>query len=138
MKPWQTHNQAALNGETVIKEVFAEWGKKFGRTYGNGMIEPYRVEGADCVITAMGTIAGTAMAAIDKLWADGKKVGLVKIRSFIPFPRTDFQEIAKNVGAIVSSTAAANPASTAPSITRLGAPSTTRRRRPQSSASSAV
>ncbi len=100
MKPWQTHNQAALNGETVIKEVFAEWGKKFGRTYGNGMIEPYRVEGADCVITAMGTIAGTAMAAIDKLWADGKKVGLVKIRSFIPFPRADFQEIAKNTGAI--------------------------------------
>jgi pyruvate/2-oxoacid:ferredoxin oxidoreductase alpha subunit len=48
----------------------------------------------------MGTIAGTAMAAIDKLWADGKKVGLVKIRSFLPFPRTDFQEIAKNVKAI--------------------------------------
>jgi len=100
MKPWQMHHEAALNGETVIKEVFAEWGKKFGRTYGNGMIAPYRVEGADCVITAMGTIAGTAMAAIDKLWADGKKVGLVKIRSFLPFPRNDFQEIAKGVGAI--------------------------------------
>ncbi|MGD0802880.1 MAG: transketolase C-terminal domain-containing protein [Candidatus Bathyarchaeia archaeon] len=100
MKPWQMHHQAALNGETVIKEVFADWGKKFGRTYGNGMIEPYRVEGADCVITAMGTIAGTTMAAIDKLWADGKKVGLIKIRSFLPFPRNDFQEIAKSVGAI--------------------------------------
>jgi len=100
MKPWQMHNEAALNGEKVIKEVFADWGKKFGRTYGNGMIEPYRVEGADCVITAMGTIAGTAMAAIDKLWADGKKVGLVKIRSFLPFPRADFQAIAKNVSAI--------------------------------------
>ena len=100
MKPWQLHNEAALNGETVIKEVFAEWGKKFGRTYGNGMIAPYRVEGADCIITAMGTIAGTTMAAIDKLWADGKKVGLVKIRSFLPFPRKDFQEITKNVGAV--------------------------------------
>jgi pyruvate/2-oxoacid:ferredoxin oxidoreductase alpha subunit len=100
MKPWQIHNQAALNGEAVIKEVFAEWGKQFGRTYGNGMIEPYRVEGADCIITAMGTIAGTAMTSIDKLWADGKKVGLVKVRSFLPFPRTDFQAIAKNVSAM--------------------------------------
>ncbi len=100
MKPWQIHHEAALNGEKVIKEVFAEWGKKFGRTYGNGMVEAYRVEGADCIITAMGTIAGTASAAIDNLWAEGKKVGLVKIRSFLPFPRKDFQEYAKNVGAI--------------------------------------
>jgi len=100
MKPWQIHNQAALNGEQVIKEVFAEWGKKFGRTYGNGMIEPYRVDGAECIITAMGTIAGTAMPAIDRLWSEGKKVGLVKVRSFLPFPRTDFQEIAKKVSAI--------------------------------------
>jgi len=75
-------------------------GKKFGRTYGNGMIEPYRIEGAECIITAMGTIAGTAMTAVDKLWAEGMKVGLVKIRSFLPFPRKDFHAISKNVNAI--------------------------------------
>ena len=100
MKPWQVHHEAGLNAEQVIKEVTAEYGRTFGRTWGNGMIQPYRVEGAECVITAMGTIAGTAMAAIDKLWDEGKKIGLIKIRSFLPFPRKDFQEIAKNVKAI--------------------------------------
>ncbi|NIU82335.1 MAG: pyruvate ferredoxin oxidoreductase, partial [Candidatus Thorarchaeota archaeon] len=38
--------------------------------------------------------------AVDELRADGKRVGLVKIRSFMPFPSEDFQKIAENVGAI--------------------------------------
>jgi len=97
---WKIHHKAVSDAEPVIKEVFAEWGKKFGRGYGNGMVETYKTEGAECIITAMGTVAGSAAAAVDKLWAEGKKVGLVKIRSFLPFPRKDFQEIAKNVGAI--------------------------------------
>jgi pyruvate/2-oxoacid:ferredoxin oxidoreductase alpha subunit len=100
MKPWQQHHEALLNAEAVIREVTADWAKKFGRSYGNGMIETYRVEGAEAIITAMGTIAGTAMAAVDNLWKEGKKVGLVKIRSFIPFPRKDFQELAEKVDAI--------------------------------------
>ncbi len=98
-KPWQVHHEAALTAEPVIKEVFAEWAKKFGRSYGNGMIDPYRIDDAEAIITAMGTIAGSAMSAVDKLRADGKKVGLVKIRSFLPFPRNDFREIAKRIGA---------------------------------------
>ncbi|MBN1683554.1 pyruvate ferredoxin oxidoreductase [Candidatus Bathyarchaeota archaeon] len=97
---WMMHNEGALNAEEVIKEVFAEWAKLTGRKYGTGMVEEYKTEGADVVITAMGTVAGSAAAAIDKLWKDGKKVGLVKIRSFLPFPRADFQRIAKNVQAI--------------------------------------
>jgi len=97
---WKIHHQAVLDAEPVIKDVFAEWAKKIGRSYGNGMIETYKTEGADVVITAQGTVAGSAAAAIDKLWKDGKKVGLVKIRSFQPFPKSDFQEIAKHVQVI--------------------------------------
>jgi len=97
---WRVHHNAVVGAEPVIKEVFAEYAKITGRSYGNGMVEKYKTEGADVVITAMGTVAGSAAAAVDKLWKDGKKVGLVKIRSFMPFPRDDFREVAKSVQAI--------------------------------------
>jgi pyruvate/2-oxoacid:ferredoxin oxidoreductase alpha subunit len=98
--PWREHHEAALNAKEVIKEVTQEWSKKFGRSYGNGLIEEYRTEDADAIITAMGTIAGSSMNAIDELRDSGEKIGLIKIRSFIPFPTEDFQRIARNVNAI--------------------------------------
>ena len=97
---WIVHHNASLAAEPVIKEVHAEWAKLTGRSYGNGMIQPYKTEGADVIITAMGTVAGSAAAAIDKLWKDGKKVGLLKIRSYLPFPVSDIKAITKNVQAV--------------------------------------
>jgi pyruvate ferredoxin oxidoreductase alpha subunit len=98
--PWRIHHEAAINAKEVINEVYAEWAKRFGRSYGNGLVEEYRTEDAEAVITAMGTIAGSAMSAVDELRSDGLKIGLVKIRSFIPFPTDDFQRIAREVSAI--------------------------------------
>jgi pyruvate ferredoxin oxidoreductase alpha subunit len=51
----------------------------------------------DVAIVAMGTIAGTAKAAVEKMQSEGKKVGLIKLRSFIPFPYDDFKELAKKI-----------------------------------------
>jgi pyruvate ferredoxin oxidoreductase alpha subunit len=96
---WKNHHDAIMGAEAVIKETMDSFEKTFGRRYGNGMIEPYMMEGAEAAIVAMGSIAGSAKSAVEKLQNDGKKVGLVKLRSFIPFPNTDFKEIAENVGA---------------------------------------
>ncbi len=97
---WRRHHEAVLGAHDVIKEVNEDYGKVFGRNYGNGLIEEYKTDGAEAVVVAMGTIAGSARAAVDKLQADGNKVGLVKLRSFIPFPSEDFNRIASEVGAI--------------------------------------
>jgi 2-oxoisovalerate ferredoxin oxidoreductase alpha subunit len=97
---WKTHHEALMNAKPVITEVNELYGKKFGRKYGDGLVEEYRTEGAEAVIVGMGTIASTARATIDKMRNDGKPVGLVKLRTFVPFPREDFQRIAKNVHAI--------------------------------------
>jgi pyruvate/2-oxoacid:ferredoxin oxidoreductase alpha subunit len=94
---WKSHHNAILGAEAVIKETMDSFEKTFGRRYGNGMIEPYMMEGAESAIIAMGSIAGTAKAAVEKLQSDGKPVGLVKLRSFIPFPETDFLNIADKV-----------------------------------------
>jgi pyruvate ferredoxin oxidoreductase alpha subunit len=98
--PWKIHHEAILGIEDVLKETMDSFEKTFGRRYGNGMIEPYMMEDADCAIIAMGTIAGTCKAAVEKMQSEGKKVGLIKLRSFIPFPENDLKEWAKKLDGI--------------------------------------
>lgn len=93
-KVWADQQEAAMNAKTVIKEVNAEFEKWFGRSYGNGLVEEYKCENVEAVLVAMGTIASTAKTAIDQLQKDGKKIGLVAIKSFKPFPDEEFQRIA--------------------------------------------
>ncbi len=97
---WRVQQEAAENAKTVIKEVNAEFQKWFGRSYGNGLVEEYKCEDVDAVIVAMGTIASTAKTAIDQMQKDGKRIGLVAIKSFKPFPSEEFQRIAENVSAM--------------------------------------
>jgi len=93
-KVWRDQQQAAMNAKEVIKEVNHEFEKEFGRSYGNGLIEEYGCEDVDAVLVAMGTIASTAKTAVDQLQRDGKRIGLVAIKSFKPFPEEEFQRIA--------------------------------------------
>ena len=93
-KVWKDQQQAAMDAKTVIKEVNADFEKWFGRSYGNGLVEEYKCENVDAVLVAMGTVGSTAKTAIDQLQKDGKKIGLVSIKSFKPFPDDDFQRIA--------------------------------------------
>jgi pyruvate ferredoxin oxidoreductase alpha subunit len=87
--------QAAMQyGKERIKEIFSELGNVSGRNYG-GLIETYRTEDAEVILLAMGTVAGTAKEAVDELREGGKKVGLVKIRCYRPFPAEDIWEAVK-------------------------------------------
>ncbi|MEM2126868.1 MAG: pyruvate ferredoxin oxidoreductase [Candidatus Bathyarchaeia archaeon] len=97
---WRIHHEAILNSKGVIKEVNEEFGKRFGRKYGNGLVEEYRTDDAEAVVVAMGTIASTARVAIDRMRSEGKPVGLVKLKTFVPFPTEDFQELGKRTRAI--------------------------------------
>ncbi|MBI2920798.1 MAG: pyruvate ferredoxin oxidoreductase [Planctomycetes bacterium] len=67
-----------------------DWAKMFGRRY--GLIEEYRTEGADTILVASATPASTAQDVVDKLRAKGKKVGLVRVRLFRPFPAVELRK----------------------------------------------
>jgi pyruvate ferredoxin oxidoreductase alpha subunit len=71
----------------VIRQVGAEFGRETGRSY--GLTESYRLDDAEYVIVALGSTCGTAKVVIDRLRAKGDKVGLLKIRSFRPFPKDE-------------------------------------------------
>lgn len=82
----------------VIEEVGDEFGKIFGRRY--GLVEPYRNEDAEILLVVSGTIASTAREAVDNLRARRKKVGLLKVRTFRPFPKFQIRKLAKGARAI--------------------------------------
>jgi pyruvate ferredoxin oxidoreductase alpha subunit len=77
-----------------IKEIFAEWAEISGRDYG-GLIESYKTDDAEVILLAMGSMAGSIKDAVDSLRAGGDKVGLVKIRSYRPFPYEEIWEAVK-------------------------------------------
>jgi pyruvate ferredoxin oxidoreductase alpha subunit/phenylglyoxylate dehydrogenase alpha subunit len=69
----------------VIEEVHTEYGKKVGRSYGP-LIEAYRMEDADYAIMTIGSMTGAAREAVDIARGEGKRVGLLKVKTFRPFP----------------------------------------------------
>jgi pyruvate ferredoxin oxidoreductase alpha subunit len=97
---WKIHHDAIIGIEDVLKETMDSFEKTFGRRYGNGLIQEYMMDDVDVAIVAMGTIAGTCKAAVEKMQKEGKRVGLIKLRSFIPFPENDFKEWAKKLDGI--------------------------------------
>lgn len=85
--------QAFERAKKKIEEVDAQYGRMFGRSY-HGMYEEYKCEDAELVIVAAGSCAGTARVVVDELRAEGRKAGLIKLRSFRPFPKEFFASIA--------------------------------------------
>ena len=69
----------------VIREVYADFEKTFGRKYGNPFFEEYMTEDAEVVLLGMGTMSTPVRVAIRKLREEGKKVGFVRLRWFRPF-----------------------------------------------------
>jgi len=77
---------AMLASLNTIKRVHDEFKSKFNRSYGDGLIEKYKMNDAEYAVICMGTICGTARTVIDRLRNEGKKVGMIKLRTFRPFP----------------------------------------------------
>ncbi len=79
---------ALRNSLPVIEEHWRAFGEQFGRYY--QPIETHNLDGADTALVTMGSTSETAMTAIDELAAEGKKVGLIRIRLWRPFPTEAF------------------------------------------------
>ena len=89
-------DNAAKRAKEVIRKAGKEFGTMFGRDY-SAMVEGYQLEDAETAIVAMGSICGTIKDSIDEMRAEGKKVGLLKIRVFRPFPSEDIAKALSQV-----------------------------------------
>jgi pyruvate ferredoxin oxidoreductase alpha subunit len=89
-------DQAQKRAKDAIATYGKEFGTMFNRDY-SALVEGYRLDDAETAIVAMGSICGTIKDAIDEMRDAGKKVGLLKIRVFRPFPS---EEIAKALSTV--------------------------------------
>jgi len=85
---YMEHKKQQAEAMKAAKKVILEVAERFKALTGRGFgfFEEYRMENAEVAILLIGSSAGTAKVAVDALRAQGKKVGLVKLRVFRPFP----------------------------------------------------
>jgi len=82
-----------------IEKVAREFEETFGRYYG-GLLDGYFLDDAEIVIVTLGSVIGTIKDAIDAMRGEGKKVGLLKVRSYRPFPVQALRKALKDASVI--------------------------------------
>ncbi len=88
-----------LNVLTLLPKIQKQFLQMTGRK--TGIYEPYKLEGAEIVLIAMGTLGEEAKITVDTLRKEGVKIGLMRLRLFRPFPKTEIQKVVKEATGIV-------------------------------------
>ena len=87
-----------MDSAGVFDEVSEEFEKIIGRRHHR--IETYRMEDAEYALIGLGSMMGTTRVVVDKYREAGKKVGLVSIKSYRPFPIKEVFDMLKNCKAV--------------------------------------
>jgi len=90
--------EAMQNARTVIKEVGAEYSQLSGRPF--GVIETWGMEDAESAVVVIGSTAGNVRHVARGLRANGRKVGVVKVRVWRPFPYAELAAALKGLKAV--------------------------------------
>ena len=80
------NDEAMKRAYGVIEEAYADFRRVFGRGPENPWFEEYMTDDAEIILVGMGTISLPIKVGIRNMRARGKKVGLVRLRWFRPFP----------------------------------------------------
>jgi pyruvate ferredoxin oxidoreductase alpha subunit len=107
--------QAMAAALDAIEELTPELGTLTGRRY--GLLDGYRLDGAETVVVCLGSTAGTAKDVVDEL--DG--VGVLRICSYRPFPEAEIREALAGAHEVVVLDRANAPGAQAPLYTELAA-----------------
>lgn len=94
----KAQDEALKASYKIVVQAWREFEKLTGRRY--NPVETYQMEDAEVAMVIMGSLAETAMNAVDNLRKKGKKVGLVRIRLWRPFPTKDFLKAIGKVKAL--------------------------------------
>jgi pyruvate ferredoxin oxidoreductase alpha subunit len=74
-----------------IERVSEEFAEAFGRDSG-GLLHRYRSEDAEVIVVALGSVVGTLKDVVDILREGGRRVGVVGIGAYRPFPFAALRE----------------------------------------------
>jgi len=92
--------EAMRNAPEIIKKIHDEYGEISGRRYGNGLLDPYKLEDAEIAVICVGSTSGTVKTVVDNLRNQGVKAGLLRIRTFRPLPVDGIRKALEKVKAV--------------------------------------
>lgn len=90
--------ESMLLGADVFDEYAAEFEKLFGRRHSR--LESYRMEDAEYALVGLGSMMGTTRTVVDELRSQGKRVGMLSIKSYRPFPVREVKKALENCKAV--------------------------------------
>ncbi|MCS7387065.1 MAG: pyruvate ferredoxin oxidoreductase [archaeon GB-1867-005] len=88
---------AMEKARAVIKQINEEYSKISGRKYGDGFIDCYGIEDAEVATIVLGSTAGTVRSVVKQLRKKGLKAGVLRLRTFRPFPAEELIQALKHV-----------------------------------------
>lgn len=106
-------------GLTVFRRIAEEFRALSGRDY--DVVEPYRMEDAERALVLLGSTAGTVKDVVDELRVGNERAGLLKVRSFRPFPDREIRRALTDVRAVGVLDRALSPGGPAPLYADLAA-----------------
>ncbi len=89
--------EAMEEAKKEIVKVAKEFKEKFKRGYGDGLIETYKLKDAQIAYVCMGSLCTTVRGIVDELRKKGKKVGMIKVKCFRPFPTESIKKTVKGI-----------------------------------------
>ena len=89
-----------LRALKLIPLLQAEFEKEFGRASG-GLLRSYRIDDAETIVVALGSVNGTIQEVVDEMRDDGVKIGSVSLCSFRPFPLAAVREALQHAKRVV-------------------------------------
>jgi len=90
--------EAMRDARGVLERACKEYRGITGRSY--GVLETFGMEDAEAAIICLGSTAGTAREVARKLRAQGKRVGVIKLWLYRPFPTEEVSAALKHVKAL--------------------------------------
>jgi pyruvate ferredoxin oxidoreductase alpha subunit len=83
-----------------IPRISAEFASTFGRTSG-GLVQPYRLDDAETVVVALGSVLGTIEEVVDTMREEGTSIGALAISCFRPWPLEEVREALRGARRVV-------------------------------------
>ena len=84
----------------AIPRLAGELSQALGREH-VGLVREYRLDDAETVVVALGSVLGTIEDAVDTLREQGVPIGVLGIKAFRPFPLSKVREVLEGVGRVV-------------------------------------
>ena len=90
---WLAHHRM-LDALEVIERTSTDFEASFGRRSG-GLVSSYRMDDAETVVLAMGSMLGTIKDTVDEMRDQGFKIGVLSLKCYRPFPYAAVREALK-------------------------------------------